>query len=73
MYTIEDLKRCLILKLKKKYKDDKRYLVSLLEDSLINNYKTTYGDCLLNTFVFILKETKDKQTIELFINDLLKE
>ena len=71
-YTINDLKRCLIMKLKKKYKDDEGTLIAMLEDVLITDYNKQYDDCLFNTFVFIVKESKDKQTIGYFINDLLR-
>ena len=71
-YTINDLKRCLMMKLKKKYKDDEGTLIAMLEDVLITDYNKQYDDCLFNTFVFIVKESKDKQTIGYFINDLLR-
>ena len=69
--TIEDIKRVLIWKLKKKYKGDEEVLINLLEDSKINNNKL-YGDCLFNCFIMLLKDSNDRQTRELFINDLLR-
>ena len=71
-YTINDLKRCLIMKLKKKYKDDEGTLIAMLEDVLITDYNKQYDDCLFNTFILVVKESKDKQTIDCFINDLLR-
>lgn len=68
---IEDIKRALIWKLKKKYKGDEEVLINLLEDSKINNNKL-YGDCLFNCFIMLLKDCNDRQTVNLFINDLLR-
>ena len=68
---IEDIKRALIWKLKKKYKNDEEVLISLLEDSRVNNNKL-YGDCLVNCLLLLLKDNNDRQTVNLFINDLLR-
>ena len=67
---IEDLKRVLIWKLKRKYKGDEEVLISLLEDSKLHNNKL-YGDCLFNCFIMLLKEYNDRQTVNLFISELL--
>lgn len=69
----DNIKRVLIIKLKKKYKDDYEHLITLLEDVKLNNYNKLYGDYLFNCFIMLLKETKDKDTVGYFINDLLRE
>ena len=69
---VEDIKRVLIWKLKKKYKDEEESLIRLLEDSKLNNYNKLYQDCLFNCFIMLSKEYNDEQTTDLFINDLLK-
>lgn len=68
---VEDIKRALIFKLKKKYKGDEEVLISMLEDSKLNN-KKLYGDCLVNSLLLLLKDSNDRQTVNLFINDLLR-
>ena len=68
---VEDIKRALIFKLKKKYKDDEEVLISILEDSKLYN-KKLYGDCLVNCLLLLLKENNDRQTVDYFINDLLR-
>ena len=70
MYSIEDLKRCLIYKLSKKYKGDESSLIKMLVDVKINNYKKVYDDCLFNCFIYLLKEYNDNKTVDLFINTL---
>ena len=70
MYTIDELKRCLIYKLTKKYKGDESSLIKMLTDVKINNYKTIYSDCLFNCFIMLLREYNDRQTVDLFINTL---
>lgn len=70
--TFEDIKRCLIFKLTKKYKGDESSLIKLLEDVKIHNYSKLYSDCLLNCFIMLLKEVKDYKTVDYFITSLIE-
>ena len=70
MYTIEDMKRCLIYKLTKKYRGDESSLVKMLTDVKLTNYKQLYSDCLFNCFIMLLKEYNDYKTVDLFIDNL---
>ena len=70
--TFEDIKRCLIFKLNKKYKGDESSLIKMLEDFKLHNYNKLYSDCLFNCFIMLIKELKDYKTIDYFINNLLK-
>ena len=67
---VDDIKRVLIWKLKRKYKGDEEVLIRILEYSKVNNNKL-YGDCLVNCLLLLLKDSNDRQTVDYFINDLL--
>lgn len=71
MYTTEDIKRCLIYKLNKKYKGDESSLIKMITDVKLNNYNKLYSDCLFNCFIMLLKEYKDYKTLDLYLQQLV--